>query len=101
MSLQKDLEEDIMVYASYSTGFKSGGFNATSEDSSWLRELLIKDEESTNFEVGINRLLIMVKRKLMQLFLIWKQKIYKVLSSLILEQAQLYITPLYLQKDLV
>lgn len=57
MSLQKDLEEDIMVYASYSTGFKSGGFNATGEDEALGYAREYKDEESTNFEVGIKSII--------------------------------------------
>jgi iron complex outermembrane receptor protein len=51
ISLQKDLADDVMVYTSYATGFKSGGFNSTGGDDSYPREY--KDEESENFEVGI------------------------------------------------
>jgi iron complex outermembrane receptor protein len=51
ISLQKDLADDVMVYTSYATGFKSGGFNSTGGDDSYPREY--KDEESKNFEVGI------------------------------------------------
>jgi len=51
ISLQKDLADDVMVYTSYATGFKSGGFNSTGGDDSYPREY--KDEESSNFEVGI------------------------------------------------
>ena len=51
ISLQKDLADDVMVYTSYATGFKSGGFNSTGGDDSYPREY--KDEESRNFEVGI------------------------------------------------
>ena len=32
LSLQKDLSDDVMVYTSYATGFKSGGFNSTGGD---------------------------------------------------------------------
>ena len=53
VSLQKDIQEDVMLYASVATGFKSGGFNATGESPSegFFREY--EDEESTNFEIGI------------------------------------------------
>jgi len=51
ISLQKDLADDVMVYTSYATGFKSGGFNTTGGDDTYPREY--KDEESENFEVGI------------------------------------------------
>ena len=51
ISLQKDLADDVMVYTSYATGFKSGGFNSTGGDDSYPREY--KDEESKNFEAGI------------------------------------------------
>ena len=55
VSLQKDIQEDVMLYASVATGFKSGGFNATGESPSegFFREY--EDEESTNFEIGINK----------------------------------------------
>ena len=38
LSLQKDLSDDVMVYTSYATGFKSGGFNSTGGDDSYPRE---------------------------------------------------------------
>jgi len=53
LSLQKDVQDDVMIYASYSTGFKSGGFNSTGEDSDGGFPREYKDEESSNLEFGI------------------------------------------------
>ncbi len=46
--------EDVMYYASYSEGFKSGGFdhNAASEPTNVMQELIYDDEEAESFEVG-------------------------------------------------
>ena len=55
LSLQKDLSDDVMVYTSYATGFKSGGFNSTGGNDSYPREY--NDEESTNFEVGLKSII--------------------------------------------
>jgi iron complex outermembrane receptor protein len=64
VSLQKDLQEDVMVYVSYSTGFKSGGFNATGEDEALGYAREYKDEDSVNFEVGLKSIINNGKTKL-------------------------------------
>ena len=50
-SIQKDLSENIMIYASAATGFKAGGYNSTSGEDDMQRGF--DKTESTNFEVGI------------------------------------------------
>ena len=56
LSVQKDIADDIMVYASAATGYKSGGFNSTSGDTGDAREY--DKTESTNFEIGIKSRLL-------------------------------------------
>ena len=50
-SVQKDLSEDVMLYAAAATGYKAGGFNSTSGDTGDMRAF--DKTETTNFEVGI------------------------------------------------
>lgn len=50
-SIQKDLSENIMIYASAATGFKAGGYNSTSGEDDMQRGF--DKTESTNFEIGI------------------------------------------------
>ncbi|EED36302.1 TonB-dependent receptor [Luminiphilus syltensis NOR5-1B] len=54
LSSQYTLTEDMMLYASVSTGFKSGGFNSQgSGDPLTAEERSFDPEETTNYEVGI------------------------------------------------
>lgn len=50
-SIQKDLSEDIMIYASAATGYKAGGFNSTSGEDDMIRGY--QPTETENFEIGI------------------------------------------------
>ena len=50
-SVQKDLSDDVMLYAAAATGYKAGGFNSTSGDTGDMRAF--DKTETTNFEVGI------------------------------------------------
>ncbi len=50
-SIQKDLSENIMLYASAATGFKAGGYNSTSGEDDMVRGF--DKTETTNFEIGI------------------------------------------------
>jgi outer membrane receptor protein involved in Fe transport len=62
LTLQYDWNEDTMVYATASTGFKSGGFDARGNvapdsDNPFLKDpskgsFEYEDEEATNFELG-------------------------------------------------
>ena len=51
LSVQKDLSDDVMLYAAAATGYKAGGFNSTSGDTGDMREF--DKTETTNIEVGI------------------------------------------------
>ena len=50
-SIQKDLSENIMMYASAATGFKAGGYNSTSGEDDMQRGF--DKTETTNLEIGI------------------------------------------------
>lgn len=55
VNVQWDITQDIMLYAAYSTGFKSGGFDARSNSvASWEFE----DEEATTYEIGMKSFLL-------------------------------------------
>lgn len=55
IKLQWDLSEDVMLYAAWSTGTKSGGFDARANTvGSWEFE----DEEATSYEVGAKSLFL-------------------------------------------
>ena len=52
LSLQKDLADDVMLYAACATGYKSGGFNTTAGERGHMRDFE-RLKSLTNFEVGI------------------------------------------------
>jgi iron complex outermembrane recepter protein len=55
VNVQWDVSDDIMLYASYSSGFKSGGFDAASNSvASWEFE----EEEATTYEAGMKSYLL-------------------------------------------
>lgn len=55
VNVQWDVTDDAMLYASYSTGFKSGGFDARSNvTTSWEFE----EEEATTYEIGAKTTLL-------------------------------------------
>ena len=56
LSLEKDLRDDIMIYASAATGYKSGGFNSTSGLDNLSRAF--DKTETESFEIGLKSRLL-------------------------------------------
>jgi iron complex outermembrane receptor protein len=50
---QIDVKRDIMVFATYSTGFKSGGFNSSFANRALGQARVFQAETVTNYEAGI------------------------------------------------
>ena len=52
--------EDIMLFATASTGYKSGGFNSQSggSESPWEERRIFGPEETTNYELGVKSTLL-------------------------------------------
>jgi iron complex outermembrane receptor protein len=49
INAQWDATDDVMLYASYSTGFKSGGFDATANSPAFFE---FEEEKATTYEIG-------------------------------------------------
>ena len=55
VNLQWEPSEDIMLYASYSTGFKSGGFDTRANSPEFFE---FEEEEATTYELGVKSTLL-------------------------------------------
>ena len=56
LSLEKDISDEIMIYALAATGYKAGGFNSTSGDDNTARAF--DKSETESFEIGIKSRLL-------------------------------------------